>query len=116
MSLPIKRKKKQPHRIAERTVDPFTALLNLCREEGKAMLQELMIITFRLGIDYYNSQSEGKSITLSEASRISGISEYMIRQAIKRKELNAKRTGKSKNSPIYLNVVEFNLWRSINIL
>lgn len=113
MSSP-KDKRKQPHRIADRMVDPFTAMLSLCGEEAKVMLQELMMATYRMGVDYCNSLNEGKTITLSEASRISGISEYLIKQAIEHKELSSKKTGTSKNSPIYINLVEFNLWRNIN--
>lgn len=103
---------KQAHKIADRDFDSMDSLLSGCSEESKVVLKELMLSTFKMGVDYCNNLSYGETITLSEASRISGISEYHIKQAILHNELNGKKLGNSRNSTIRINLHEFNLWRS----
>ncbi|MDR0659820.1 MAG: hypothetical protein LBG19_03245 [Prevotellaceae bacterium] len=103
---------KQGGRIADRNFDSVDSLLIGCSEESKKVLKELMYSTFKMGVDYCNNLHQGETITLSEASRISGISEYHIKQAILHNELNGKKLGNSRNSTIRLNLHEFNLWRN----
>jgi hypothetical protein len=113
MSSTIKeQKQKQPNKVEDRDFDSVDSILSGCGESGKKALKELMLSIYKMGADYCNSLHNGETITLSEASRISGISEYHIKQAILHNELNGKKLGNSRNSTIRLNLHEFNLWRN----
>ena len=107
-----KEQRKLFNKISERKLNPIDTMFQSCSDESRQLIRELMFSTYKMGVDYCIGLNEGKTITVSEAARISGISEYFIKQAIKLKELSAKRLGRSKTSPIMLDLVEFNLWRS----
>ncbi|MDR0970538.1 MAG: hypothetical protein LBM67_08400 [Lentimicrobiaceae bacterium] len=74
----------------------------------KKELRDLLLHAFTKGL---NAAQSTKPLSIRQASRISGIDNRMIKQAILNGELPAKQSTHAKNSKITIERCVFEAWR-----